>query len=220
MPPQTERVTLLSLPPEIRNQIYRRVLMYNPQLGLLLRPRIEDAHSATLRSSRSMNAPSILRICRQIYREALPIVYSETTFSFGDPKHNLRWLDQIGPVNVQLLKRLRILVPASWWDAAWDYNQLSWYKLLDRLARKATGLRHLYVYWDFGVQDLGIGKDLRFVRALAKFQGLQSLIISGGYAQQWPIYLTEKTGVWVLEEESPASPDLTRFQLGTETLIP
>lgn len=215
MPPQTKRVTLLSLPPEIRNQIYRRVLIYNSQVGHFLRPRTENAQSGALRSSSTRNAPSILRICRQIYREASPILYSETTFtfSFSDPKHDLIWLDQIGPVSVQLLKRLHILVPAVWLDGR-AYYCSSWYNLLDRLARKAIGLRHLYVYW-----GCGAGKDLRFVRDLAKFQGLQTLIISGSYAQHWPSYLTEKTGVRVLEKW-PASRCLTDFQLGTETLIP
>jgi hypothetical protein len=104
-------------------------------------------------------------------------------------------------------------------------NSPFWYKLLDQLARKATGLQQLYVNWDSEVSwwHFGAGKDLRFVRELAKFQGLQSLVINGDYAKHWPSYLTEKTGVRVQEVDQDSSflrEYRRKYQRGTENLIP
>ena len=109
-----------------------------------------------------------------------------------------------------------------------DTNKVSiketafWYKVLDLLAREATGLRHVEIYWDpaFGAGEPG--KDLRFVRELAKIQGLQSMVVDGFYGMHWPRYLTKRMGVTVVEKTygEPSLRGLRRFQQGTEDLIP
>ena len=70
--------------------------------------------------------------------------------------------------------------------------------------------------------DYYVGMNLRFVRELAKIQGLQSMVGGGYYGVHWPRYLTEKMGVKVLEGETIEGrlQILRKFQQGTENLIP
>ena len=70
--------------------------------------------------------------------------------------------------------------------------------------------------------DYYVGMNLRFVRELAKIQGLQSMVVGGYYGVHWPRYLTEKMGVKVLEGETIEGrlQILRKFQQGTENLIP
>ena len=99
-----------------------------------------------------------------------------------------------------------------------------WYKLLDQLAREATGLRHIFVCWDSeeAWPFFGAGKDLRFVRELAKIRGLESMVVAGYYAVHWPRYLAEQMGVSVQERDNtaPSLQYLRKFQQGTENLVP
>ena len=66
------------------------------------------------------------------------------------------------------------------------------------------------------------GEDLRFVRELAKIQGLRSMVLDGHYGMHWPRYLSEKMGVEVVEKLHDVDGlwGLRRFQKGTEDLIP
>ena len=100
----------------------------------------------------------------------------------------------------------------------------AWYRLLDRLARKATGLRHVYINWDAEETcgHYGAGKDVRFVHELAKIQGLQSMTITGCYALHWPRYLAEEMGVLIQEGDCSLSSlqYLRKYQQGTENLAP
>ena len=50
----------------------------------------------------------ILQTCRQIYHETNPILYTKNEFHFDDPEKALRFIKQIGPVNLRLIKKLDI----------------------------------------------------------------------------------------------------------------
>lgn len=66
----------ICLPPEIRLQIYREVVAMNPQTE-----RTFCRHQGLRRYiSAEAISPSVLRVCKLLYREALPIFYSMTTF--------------------------------------------------------------------------------------------------------------------------------------------
>jgi len=191
-----------------------------------LKPKTKIAWSGFGQSWIVVNAPFILRTCKQIYNEAVPILYSGNTFMLSHPEHNLEWLDQIGPFNAKLLKHLRIFPHAVWCSEPVDWmgcrtESPFWCKILDQIARTATGLKYVYVFWDSepSCGHFGAGRDLRFVRELAKFRGLQTLVISGFYAIHWPSYLTREIGVQV-QEEDPACYGFRNFQRGTENLIP
>jgi hypothetical protein len=78
---------LLSLPAELRNQIYAYVLTppadllqhhrrHRALLGGAPGPRIASAYSAHAH----LLAPAILAVCRQVYLEALPFLYARNVF--------------------------------------------------------------------------------------------------------------------------------------------
>ncbi|KAK7424171.1 hypothetical protein QQZ08_008777 [Neonectria magnoliae] len=189
--------------------------------------------------------PHILQTCRRINDEANPILYSHNEFRITGPGETLRFMAQIGPRNVKLLRMLQISVPC------YVYGESgTWVALLDALAKDATGLRAVHVEWaaecDFsweyarGSEERGLGDNLDFVRALAQIRGLEKMAIRGCYAKTWPAYLEEKMGVPVRarcgnvgmlrcvnvdneeskEEDGPELQRLRNYQQGTEDLIP
>ena len=110
---KNNKASFLKLPVEIRLLIYDLLLIagvldlgYNYRWTIgpggiwwegLLRPYMGVGPYAEV---------GILRTCRQIYHEASPILYSKNNFEFGDPEKALRFIEQIGPVNLKLIKKL------------------------------------------------------------------------------------------------------------------
>ena len=218
MPPQQPNFVFLSLPLKARLRIYEFIFIVKPQVIPYCKP---PAHHPI--------TPAILRTCKQIHNEASPVLYSKNTFLIAEPERILKWFMQIGRANIKLLNNIRIFVDPvrrSTMDTFLGRaSEISlWYKLLDQLAREATGLRHVFVYWDSEETWIffGAGKDLRFVRELAKIRGLESMVVAGFYAVHWPRYLAEQMGVSVQEREYDASSlqYLRKFQQGTENLVP
>ena len=230
----SNKVTLLTLPVEIRLRIYDLLVVsrfdrsenpswavgHTDQKKVLL-------HMVRFRQDRTME-PQILQTCRQIYDEANSILYSQNVFAVGEPEHMFRLIAQIGPVNLKLVKTLDIWVP-------WMAEISSWIQLLYILAEKASGLRCIELAWgancDYpwqlqrGERERGLGDNLDFVRALGKIQGLEKLVISGYYAKNWPAYL-ERIGMRVraicghcLEEAELKEGDLNDEELENEKFI-
>jgi len=218
MPPQKSPVDFLSLPLEARLRIYEFVLICKPRVIPHYKP-----------SADSPVTPSILRACKQIHSEASPIRYSKNTFLIAEPERILKWFIRIGRINIKHLKSIRVFVHPVYYPRETPFlgtasESCFWYKLLDQLAREATGLRYVYIYWDAEETcgHYGAGRDLRFVRELAKIQRLQSMIITGFYAMHWPRYLAENMGVLIREEDhtQPFLQLLRKYQRGTENLVP
>lgn len=218
MPLQNPQDDFLSLPSKARRRIYEYLLVCKPQIMPDYRP-----------AARQPITLSILRTCKQIHSEASQILYSENTFLVAEPERTLKWYIQIGQVNVKHLESIRIFVHAVYsTQETYSIHTTSmssfWYKLLDRLARDATGLRHIYIYWDATSAEefcghYGAGRDLRFVRELAKIQRLQTMVIDGYYAKHWPKYLAEKMAI-PIQEGGDTQPLLRKYQRGTENLMP
>ncbi|KFY03029.1 hypothetical protein V490_00323 [Pseudogymnoascus sp. VKM F-3557] len=231
---QPQRHNLFSLPLKLRLSIYRHALvnkkrdgrgrMVQYQIMITIRKEPED---------RAMT-PVLLRTSQQIYREALPILYSENEFLVDKAKQFLDWLQQIGSVNITLLKSLRIFPHAVYSEngQTWlgdpenpDYSGLTWCKLLKNLADEATGLEYVYVNLD-AAEDCGhygAGKDLNFVRALGRMKVSRKMEIDGYFATEWPRYLERKLGmpVWDTQGHSQSYLRWLRgYQRGTESLIP
>ena len=217
MPLPKSRATFLVLPLELRLHIYEYIFLCKSQ--------IMPYHNRKPRAEHSI-PPSILRTCKQINQEASPILYSKNTFSISYPQKTFFWLLEIGRANIKLLNTINILV-----DSVMNTKDTHtycvketafWYKVLDLLAQEATGLRHVEIHWAPSFQVGEAGKDLRFVRELAKIQGLKSMVVDGYYGMHWPRYLTKKMGVTVVEKtyDEPWLRSLRRFQQGTEDLIP
>lgn len=212
MPPREPPVVFLSLPLTARLRIYEYLLVCEPQVIPQCRPATERPIT-----------PSILRTCKQVHNEASSVLYSKNTFLVAEPEKTLKWFQRIGRINIKRLNSIRIFVDPVYFTTNPLFNTRSesvfWYKLLEHLAREATGLRYTYIYWDtYAWPHCGAGKDLRFVRELAKIQGLQSMVVNGFYAIHWPGFLAEKMGVQVQEKERSQS--LRNYQRGTENLIP
>ena len=215
---QNPSATFLLLPLELRLHIYEYLFLCKWQIKPYRYHRTRPGHSIP---------PSILQTCKQIHQEASPILYSKNTFSISFPQQIFKWLQKIGRANIKLLNTIHVSVHAVMITEVtekYDVKETAcWYKVLDLLTREATGLRHVEIHWGPSFQIGDYGKDLRFVRKLAKIQGLESMVVDGYYGMHWPSYLTKKMGVAVVEtiyEDEAHIRRLRIFQRGTEDRIP
>lgn len=150
--------------------------------------------------------PAILRTCRQVYHEAIPLLYTQNVFYISTPESMLALMAQIRPINVKLLRTLEIWVP-------WDVEFLPWVALLHALVVKATRLRFIELGWGaqyeypWDPRKKGLGDNMRFVHALATIKQLEKLKTTGYFAKNWPSYLREEMGVQVqFECDHPIEP--------------
>lgn len=182
--------------------------------------------------------PEFLRTCKQIYLEAVPILYSRNVFSFNDPTLMSRLMAQIGDMNMKLIRSLEIYIPPR-------ADKGLWLDLLRLLPQTTTGLKSIKVrWWGEGIEkpwERGLGKDVDFAQALAGLSqlGLDKLRIEGYYAKKWPAYFRDKFGAGVVEHQDghtrPSSDndedwlrklnqesleDFNKYQDGTESLDP
>ena len=139
-------------------------------------------------------ASASLRASQTVHLEAAPVLYGSNTFHFSYPVIGLDWLNGIGAKNVALLRDVRIFVEATVNQSSKD----GWPKLLQKLGRDAKGLRWLHIYFDQEGMHRGLGRDGRFVQALAEIKSLESVEIGGFYSRDWPEYLEERMGARVL----------------------
>src|ERR1700722_19741237 len=113
------KATFLTLPVEIRLQIYNLLLvsrfdrMENPlwafgntdqkpvQLYITQAPQYITLEGI-LRTYRIMEL-GILRTCKQIHHEANPILYSQNIFAISKPEQIFRFIAQVGLVNFKLV---------------------------------------------------------------------------------------------------------------------
>jgi hypothetical protein len=169
----------------------------------------------------------ILLNCKSINEEAAQPLLTSLTLNVSQPRGLLTWLKTN---DAKYIPTIHVFVDAFiCFDlmsgmAEKNYTQLitSWQRLFKMLAREATNLLHLEVYWDhYCFVHPGLGKDLCFVRALAQLKVQQSIKIEGCYAQPWPEYLERKTG---LRPSAPGEDswdaELRRYQSGTQGLVP
>ncbi|KAL8849427.1 MAG: hypothetical protein Q9221_005599 [Calogaya cf. arnoldii] len=145
---------------------------------------------------------------RQFHEEASPVLYSRNTFVMCEPARDIEWLKKIGQYNAQHLKSLNLITSPDYtlWVYLEDSNRAFWFRLLDHLARKVTGLRYLSLSLAAeeskrtgGYYSDGAGGDKHLAMVLGGIQGLRSMVIDGYYGEDWPGFLTEKMGVEVRE---------------------
>ncbi|TKA81415.1 hypothetical protein B0A49_00654, partial [Cryomyces minteri] len=90
----------LKLPPELRNRIYKLVLIRRW-------PIIADIWFMVV------DPPALTQVCQQLRRETLPIFYGANKFAgdvIGDQNSLLLWFRSIGHENCRLIRQLQILV--------------------------------------------------------------------------------------------------------------
>ena len=179
-----QRCLLLALPTEIRLQIYDLLLVSRLQRGEGPPWAVGNTGQKVilLHDGYKCLAPAILRTCRQIYKEAIPILYSQNVFFVGcTPAWMFRLMAQCGPRNVRSIRSVVICVPP-------DGILLKWALLLGTLSKEATGLRFMELEWT-GRGWRWDDHAVMFVRVLARIQQLETLTISGYYAQHSESYL-------------------------------
>ncbi|KAL8688763.1 MAG: hypothetical protein Q9218_005409 [Villophora microphyllina] len=133
----TRSTSFLTLPPEIRNKIYRHLLLASHQP-------ISNARTSTVFLSQECRQttndkqihPTLLSTCRQISREASAILYTGNTFVFKGSEIVTKWLDQIGPDNTALVQDAII-------NASRPTPKMA---ELEQVFERYTGLRRLHVH--------------------------------------------------------------------------
>lgn len=206
----TCKVTLMTLPVEIRLNIYNHLLTARYRHHPAHPTWAHDYEHEFKKRIRFDNdrpqfttnylEPAILRTCRQISQEALSVLYGKNMFDL-EPRDLLNRFHCAGSANIRMVRSLTI-------PGIERHNLLKplpeHLRMLRVLADKATGLRHLEVRWYaaprykqliFDKRDRGLSDDLEFVRVLAKIQNQDSLLIEEYYAKAWPAYLEKKIAV-------------------------
>ena len=120
-----------SLPPELRNQIYKLVLV--------------SGHRITLFRPHSLVQPALTKTCRQIRRESLGIYYSRNSF-YGriidyDPTMYIKWRKVASPLCSRMKVTLHCIDPAP------ERRPIARSNLMDWIER-------LYLNWE------GYGRSL------------------------------------------------------------
>lgn len=105
---------LLTLPPEVRNSIYEKVLsttgIIRPNVDALFR--IASAYERYGERFTVLPLANVLALaltCRQIHNEALRFYYGRNTFSFSNTYDLYRYLYMIGEERRQCIKSIEIL---------------------------------------------------------------------------------------------------------------
>jgi hypothetical protein len=102
------------LPAELRNRIYDLALNSSKRIVLTSGVRKTNprhlayrVRSKKLKEDKELLTPSILRVNRQIYHEALPVLYNQS-LEFQDPKALFYFLSQVGLDAVKSLRCIKI----------------------------------------------------------------------------------------------------------------
>ncbi|KAI0479372.1 hypothetical protein GGR56DRAFT_374731 [Xylariaceae sp. FL0804] len=242
-----QKCRLLELPVEIRLEIYDLLLVSrvnregNPSwpqpwcfIGNTYQKKI-ILDGPEVGGHRTVN-PAVLQACRQIYLEAVPILYSQNVFNFNQPEFMLGFINQIGHTNMKLIRSLDMYVLRP-------LCRQNWLHLFHVLSENATGLKSLVVRWwgsgDRPLDQSYSGRNIAFAQALSMLSqtGVEKLRIEGYYAKPWPAYFRDKFGARVVEAEDEDEndtdkdddsmrkknyyrEDLRKFQEGTDTLNP
>jgi hypothetical protein len=100
----------LVLPPEIRIQIYKNLLIGHGQVRVLRYPCVciwvGCRHSADRAAILDDLHSAILRTARQVYAEAVTILYGDNKFYFACPKDFEKFTNEIGSVNAASLRHV------------------------------------------------------------------------------------------------------------------
>lgn len=232
-PEANKNYTFMTLPVEMRLEIYDLLLVSRIKSNLLFfrlpvgrrskKIIFIDYHQDP--NQRTME-PAILQTCKQVYHEAVPILYTRNVFGISRPENAMHYMTQIGPDNTKLIRTLHAYV--SWWADA-----LPWVALLNTQAKDAAGLRFVELSWGseselpFRGNMLhnirGLGDNVLFARALASFKQLEKLRVRGFYAKNWPSYFEKELGIQVHAEcgfPEPNNNNTARIHKQNEITLP
>ncbi|KAI0392558.1 hypothetical protein F5Y17DRAFT_436130 [Xylariaceae sp. FL0594] len=126
--------------------------------------------------------PVILQTCKQIYQQAIHILYSQNVFRINEPALMFRFMAQIGPSNTGLIRSLDIYIV--------DHSRkCDWLNLI-RVLGETTGLKSVVVSSSLGI--LSIDPDVvRALEDLSKVGVGVSFNLGGFYANPWRAYFRD-----------------------------
>lgn len=225
---ENSRSPLLRLPLELRQQIFTEVLG-GDTLHLIQLPKRLGHIRCTYQSENGqwdharncfppgliqtyhrydMNQPpestdtciALLKVCRQIYRDASQILYQTNTFDINHPT-TLLYL-AITPHRLQSIRSLQITWtdPARWYSFARDtYGTYpddfdTWNKMWTRVREEMTGLRRVYLYLQMDPEiprvwpcEPGEFIDQVLSAPRAALSGLQDFRLEIAKSVYWPL---------------------------------
>ena len=123
-----EVVSLLSIPVEIRNMIYRNLLVDSDKISF---------YFVNYRSADPRLHTSILTTCKQVSFEATRIFYAGNVFLFWATACMSEWLDTIAPENARAIQNAEI-------SEAYEATNTD---ALRKVFERCTGLRRLQFDW-------------------------------------------------------------------------
>ena len=199
----------LSLPLELRTQIYEYVLLLPDSKTWISGSALSPTSPTSPTSPKSptltfafptpyldglipVNLPefstgpaALLRACSIINQEASQVLYSRNCFKVKAAQALLEWLEAIGPQNTQHLKALHIIAGARYFK--------SWPKVLCTLRDQAPGLRHIFISWRHHEQ---YGEDC--IRdALAEIRGLEKLTIDTSVLENCSLRMVKRSQIYL-----------------------
>lgn len=198
-------ITFLSLPLELRTQIYNYVLLLPdsktwisgsplsptsptaPNFTFAIPPPYSDAPMPPSPPEFSKGPATLLRACSLINEEASEVLYRRNRFKVKVAQVLLEWLEAIGPQNTQHLKALHIIASSR--------SSESWSKVLRTLGDRVHGLRDIFISWRHYEQD---GED-RIRDALAKIRGLEKLTIDTSVLENCSLRMVKRSQAYLEE---------------------
>ncbi|KAL8770756.1 MAG: hypothetical protein Q9209_003623 [Squamulea sp. 1 TL-2023] len=175
---------LLSLPPEIRAEVYNLLLNQNvyadkksafasvflvthPTKGLY--PYFRDCNVDA----------RILATCKLVHAEATHYLYKRHVFCFEDLTLAVRWFHTIGASNAQMVRSVSIV----------EHTELTYHRMhcLRRVFQEAPSLRRLHVYSRIVDKNNGSNRVKHFLRILKPWLDTHALLcrvlspFEGGY---------------------------------------
>ncbi|KAF2871087.1 hypothetical protein BDV95DRAFT_607369 [Massariosphaeria phaeospora] len=220
-PSKTETITFLTLPVEMRLEVYELLLVNRSNetaqgwetVGTTNQKKI-PLDEAQPGQDQGLE-PAILRTCKQIYKEARSVLYSRNAFIIAKPREaHYTIMKCMERDALSSIKTMHLWVSYASQSAP-DYvpvyanaaEKHQWFKLLKTIRNKATGLRHLEIALDANIEAAWsrgwasaacrghLGGKSMFKHVLRKIQGLESFVLRGYYAKDWPEYFEEHVGI-------------------------
>ncbi|KAJ7262059.1 hypothetical protein C8J57DRAFT_1336082 [Mycena rebaudengoi] len=169
---QPENCLLLSLPPELRQLIFETALGRRV-LAMDLFPDWEEGRYAVGVDSANRDLPvALLRTCRQVYTEALPVMHQRNTFQFDLWSFRAVVLGGLGLYSLSNIRSVRVRV---------DYGGEEQWRAMCRLLEGA-GLADLTLDFQYRPGDI-ILEDMNseWWRSLLRIRGLRTFVLRWEY---------------------------------------
>lgn len=148
-----------------------------------LRSNVRHSPSKTKNSLSSANT-AILQTCRQIYMEAIQLLYNSNAFDFDDLHTFVYFFKSIPTSRLATISTLHITCSVSHFHGS--YGQAigqaidalnEWERFCHVVATKVSGLRHFKVFLSHNLPALGLdvgGQDSVWIKPLLEIKGLRT----------------------------------------------